>query len=420
MHLLLVNNIYPPIAAGGAELIVAWLGEELAARGHRVTVVSTCAPEMQPYPVEHRNGVTVLRFFPRNVYWHFARDGQPRHRRALWHLHDAWNRDAGRQFRAILDDAPPDIVHTHLLDGLSAAVWHRAHRAGVPIIHTAHDYHLICPRAFLMTRDWRICQTPRLGCRLYRAWHLRTARSVDLFVSPSRFLLERHQEAGLMARRSAVVPNGIPLPDRTVRQGRHDAARPRLLMLTRLTVEKGVRVALQAVAMLPPSLDFELVIAGRGALEAEVRDAAARDPRIRFAGYVSGDAKHELLRSGHFLLIPSLWFENAPVAVVEAAAYGLGTIASRIGGLPELVRDGRTGLLFEPGNAADLADALRRLLSGTTTLPDLAEESWSLAQDHSVARMTDAYLHRYAELLAERDPLAQRRSGRPVEQTHAA
>ena len=65
MHVVVANNIYPPIMAGGAELIVAWLAEGLAARGHRVTVVSTCGPEMEPYPVETVNGVTVIRFFPR-------------------------------------------------------------------------------------------------------------------------------------------------------------------------------------------------------------------------------------------------------------------------------------------------------------------------------------------------------------------
>ena len=91
MHVLLVNNLYPPIMAGGAELIVAWLAEGLAARGHRVTAVSTCGPDMEPYPVEHRNGVEVIRFFPRNMYWSFARQGQPRIKRALWHLRDAWN-----------------------------------------------------------------------------------------------------------------------------------------------------------------------------------------------------------------------------------------------------------------------------------------------------------------------------------------
>jgi glycosyltransferase involved in cell wall biosynthesis len=396
MHILLVNNIYPPIMAGGAELIVAWLSEGLAARGHRVTVVSTCAPHMEPYPVETTNGVTIIRFFPRNVYWSFARDGEKPHRRVLWHLRDAWNLDAGRRFRAILADAPPDIVHTHLIDGLSAAIWRRAREAGVPVIHTAHDYHLLCPRAFMLDRDWRICRNPGLGCRLYRAWHARTARDVDLFVSPSRFLLDRHRDAGLAARRTAVVRNGIPLAERP----RDGSARPaRILLLSRLTIEKGVRVVLQAMSLLPRTLDFELVIAGRGPLEAEVQEAAVSDPRIRFAGYVTGDAKEALLASARFMVIPSLWYENAPVAVIEAAANGIGVIASRIGGLPELVRDGRTGVLFEPGDAAGLAETIRGLVTGDIQLRDFDAEARALIEEHGVSRMVDAYLGHYADLL---------------------
>ena len=120
MHVLLANNLYPPFVAGGAELVVAWLAEGLAARGHSATVVSTCGPEMEPYPAETRNGVEVLRFFPRNMSWSFAREGQGRLNRALWHLRDAWNRDAARRFQAILDNARPELVHTHVIDGFSA------------------------------------------------------------------------------------------------------------------------------------------------------------------------------------------------------------------------------------------------------------------------------------------------------------
>ena len=94
-----------------------------------------------------------------------------------------------------------------------------------------------------------------------------------------------------------------------------------------------------------------------------MRQAAANDPRIRFVGYVSGDAKTALLASADYLVIPSLWYENAPVAVIEAAAYGLGVVASRIGGLPELVREGGTGVLFPPGDANALAAAMRGLLT---------------------------------------------------------
>ena len=381
--------------AGGAELMVAWLSEGLAARGHRVTVVTTCGPEMQPYPVETVNGVTIIRFFPRNVYWSFARQGQPAYRRALWHLRDAWNRDAGRRFDAILREAVPDIVHTHLIDGFSAAIWRRARRARVPIIHTAHDYHLMCPRAFLLSRNWKICNRPRTLCQLYRSWHLHTARDVDLFVSPSQFLLDQHIAAGLRAARSVIVRNGIPMPAITQRSMQ---TRITFLLLARLTLEKGVRVVLQAMAALPRTLDCELVIAGRGPLEDEIRAAEAADTRVRFVGYVTGEAKQNLVSSAQYLLIPSLWYENAPVAVIEAAAYGLGVIASRIGGLPELVREGRTGFLFEPGDATGLANIMGALLNGELALPNLPEECRDLAARHTVDCMVEEYLDCYREL----------------------
>src|SRR5579872_7366312 len=95
LHILIANSIYPPIQAGGAELIVSYLAEGLAARGHRVTVVSTCGPEMEPYPIEHRNGVEVIRFFPDNRYWLFARDGRQGLDKLRWHLRDSWNRASG-------------------------------------------------------------------------------------------------------------------------------------------------------------------------------------------------------------------------------------------------------------------------------------------------------------------------------------
>jgi glycosyltransferase involved in cell wall biosynthesis len=179
------------------------------------------------------------------------------------------------------------------------------------------------------------------------------------------------------------------------------------LLLTRLTIEKGVRVVIRAVATLPRTLDFELVIAGRGPLDTEVQQAAANDARIRFAGYVTGEAKEALLASAHYLLVPSLWYENAPVAVIEAAAYGLGVIASRIGGLPELIREGRTGLLFEPGDAEGLAATIQGLLDGRLGLRDLAGESRALADEHAVERMVDAYIAEYTSLLASRQCLGQ-------------
>jgi len=179
MHVMVANNIYPPIVAGGAELIVSYLCEGLARRGHRVTVVSTCGPQMEPYPNETRNGVEVIRFFPPNLYWSFDRSREPGIKKWLWHARDAWNRQAGLRLRGIMETARPDLLHSHLIDGMSASIWARARCAGMRVIHTAHDYHLLCPRAFLLTSDWQLCSRPRLACRVYRKWHLSTLRRRD-------------------------------------------------------------------------------------------------------------------------------------------------------------------------------------------------------------------------------------------------
>ncbi|MBC7799042.1 MAG: glycosyltransferase family 4 protein [Gemmatimonadaceae bacterium] len=403
MHVLIANNIYPPIQAGGAELIVAYLAEGLVRRGHRVTVVSTCGPEMEPYPAEIRQGVEVIRFFPRNVYWSFSRSRQPGLRKAVWHARDAWNRDAGRRFKAVLDRGRPDVVNTHLIDGMSAAIWARARQDRVPVLHTAHDYHLLCPRAFLMTRDWAVCTTPQLACRTYRGWHLRTTRQIDTFASPSQFLLDRHAQAGLAVPRRIVLHNGIPQPDTidAVRRARTPDARRRFLMLARLTQEKGVQVVLDAVARLPPGLDIEVAIAGTGPLEDVVRAAAASDRRIVPLGYITGEEKQAALtRAGH-LLLPSQWLENAPVVIVEAAAYGLGIVASRIGGIPEFVAHGHTGLLVPPGDAAALAASMVHLACDDGALPDLSSASHAMAQRFTVDRMLDGYEAEFHRLTAQ-------------------
>ncbi|MDE2514338.1 MAG: glycosyltransferase family 4 protein [Alphaproteobacteria bacterium] len=400
MHILVANNVYPPIVAGGAELIVAYLCEELARRKHRVTVVSTCAPDMEPYPVETRNGVEVIRFFPSNVYWSFNRVGEPRLKKLIWHVRDAWNTESSRRLHAVMESGRPDLLHTHVIDGMSASIWGRAHRAGIPVIHTAHDYHLLCPRAFLLSKQWQICSRPTIPCRLYRNWHLGTTRYVDLFVSPSRFLLDLHKQAGIRPLNSAVVHNGIPLPDNIVQLNDHHAAgtRTRFILLTRLTVEKGVRVALAAMAQVPRRLGIELTIAGKGPLEEEVRAAAARDPRIRFIGFIEGEEKYRALTQAGYLLLPSLWYENAPVAIIEAAAYGLGVIGSAIGGIPEFIEPNRTGLLFPPGDAESLANIMIRLARSPTMLPALADHARALAKRFTVGRMTDAYERHYVAL----------------------
>jgi glycosyltransferase involved in cell wall biosynthesis len=399
LHILIANNIYPPIMAGGAELIVQYLAEGLVENGNRVTVVSTCGPEMEPYPVEHRNGVEIIRFFPRNIYWHWTRGERPGYQKALWHMRDAWNTDAGRRFSAIIDESKPDFLHSHLIDGMSATLWRRARQHHIPVIHTAHDYHLLCPRSLMLTRSLKICATPQLPCRSYRKWHLHTTRDITLFCSPSQFLIEQHKAAGLAVKRTAVIRNGIPLPVFKPKARTENAPR-RFLFAARLTIEKGCQVLLDAMKLMPTELNFELCIAGKGAFEEAFREAASLDPRIRLLGYIQDDAKIKTFCEADCLILPSLWYENAPVVIIEAATYGLGVIASRIGAIPEFISNEKNGLLFEPGNAASLAAAMQRIIKEDGLLKLFASNSRDLANTSSVDQMVDSYLEQYKLLYA--------------------
>jgi len=400
MHVMLCYSIYPPIQAGGAELIVSYLAEGLAQRGHQVTVVSTCGPQMEPYPTELRNGVEVIRFFPKNRYWLFEREGRRGLDKLRWHLKDLWNRASGRRLREIMRDKKPSVVHTHGVEGFSPALWHSARSLGIPVVHTAHDYYMICPRALLLTKRLALCSQPMLACRARAGWYLRRASAIDLFCSPSQFLLDRHLIAGLPVTRHAVVPNGIPTVARPPRAAPREAGRPlELLFAGRLTAEKGVRVAIDAMRHLPADARVRLTVAGKGYLESEVRAASEQDPRICFAGYLSGEDKLRAFSAADCLLLPSLWYENAPVVVLEAAAYRLPVIGSRLGAIPEFVQDGVNGLLFEPGNVRSLAEAVLRLSRDEALRAALATGGAPLIVKHSVAGMVDRYAAHYAELV---------------------
>jgi glycosyltransferase involved in cell wall biosynthesis len=394
---MLCYSIYPPIQAGGAELIVSYLAEGLARRGHRVTVVSTCGPEMEPYLTEFRNNVEVIRFFPQNRYWLFDREGRRGLDKLRWHLRDAWNVASERRLRAIMEQSRPDIVHSHGVEGFSPTLWRAARSLQIPVVHTAHDYYMICPRAMLLTRDLAICSTPSIPCRLRSAWYLRCASAIDLFCSPSQFLLDQHLAAGLPTKNHAVVPNGIPELVRQPKRTPHDQDRPfQLLFAGRLTAEKGVRVIIEAMRLVPRGLPVALTVAGKGALEGEVRSACEADSRISFAGYLAGPEKLHAFTNADALLLPSLWYENAPVVVLEAAAYGLPVIGSRLGAIPEFVQDGINGLLFEAGNPQSLADSIVRLAKEPDLLESLATGGAPLLAKHSIEQMLDHYLAHYA------------------------
>jgi glycosyltransferase involved in cell wall biosynthesis len=305
----------------------------------------------------------------------------------------------------LLFEYQPDLVHAHnLWMRLSPAPLEAPHELGVPVVMTVHDYAWVCPRKWMITADDLPCDLgfgPRCAvsrCRGSRegalwmpynalrwaktSWHRRMLiRWVDRFISPSLHLA-RWMERSLGVGGVAHIANFAPSVGSASVSG---VSNPRTLGFAgRLSREKGIDVLLRALPRVVASHpDTRLLIAGDGPerrrLESLADDLCISDV-VRFTGALGPEGLDWFYGELGLLVLPTLWMENCPVSVLEAFAHGRAVVATRIGGLPELVEDGRTGALFERGDESDLGSRLTELLADPEAVRAMcanAKTSWS-------------------------------------------
>jgi glycosyltransferase involved in cell wall biosynthesis len=352
VRIALVSNTLPPEGKGGAEAYVAELAAALASR-HEV-IVLTGAREGD---VE---GVRIARLPGLGGLEHDA----PAVRKALWHARDQWLPSVHRAARRELRSFAPDVVHTHAVQGLSAGVFTAIASEGLRHVHTAHDLGLLCMRV-TMTRELEFCGGRCLSCRPQRLIRARAAaRRLDLLVAPSDHVRRRHVDAGVVPeKRSLTIRQGTAAASGGAREPA--AGGLHVGYIGTLAAIKGVPTLLEAFADGPPG--WRLTIAGSGALEADVRAAAAADPRIEFLGRVDGEGKEAFFAGIDTLVVPSEWEENAPLVLVEAAIRGIPAVVSDRGGLPETA-EARVFAARDPV-------ALRETIAALAERPDNVREA---------------------------------------------
>jgi glycosyltransferase involved in cell wall biosynthesis len=325
-----------------------------------------------------------------------------------------WSRDGVRRVRAAVRTFRPEVMHAHNTFPLLSPAIHAAARSeGVATVQTMHNYRLICPSAVLF-RDGRPCHDcvgkpialPGIVHACYRGSRAATAavaamatahrvrrtwsRDVDRIVVLAEFARRQLVRGGLPPARVSVLPNFIAPPSILA-----DGPGSGFLFVGRLTEDKGVGTILAAWEGLPP--DVTLSVAGTGPLEGRVRDAAARNPAIRYLGRLDRDGVDAELVRARALLAPSHMYENCPLTVLEAFAAGRPVIASGHGGLAELVEDGVTGRHVRRGDPADLA----AVVSAVHGDPAAAIAAGGAAREAYLARYTPD--HGYAGLRAVYD-----------------
>lgn len=290
---------------------------------------------------------------------------------------------AQARFRSALSAFRPSVVHVHnWFPTLSPSLFNICYRENVPVVHTLHNYRLLCVNATLF-RDGHVCEdcvgttlrTPGVLHSCYRGstagsavatggmlthWSLGTwNRSIDRFVALTEFARQKLIEGGLPSDKVIVKPNFVD-PDPGPGEGRGGY----FLFVGRLTEEKGIRVLLDCWK---DGQDLPtLKIAGTGPLENEVRAAVGTMPNVEWLGARSSEEVLGLMADASALLCPSQWYEGMPRVVIESLAVGTPIIASSIGCYPEMIVDGETGALFHTGDAVALRSRLRDLLQGNS------------------------------------------------------
>jgi len=287
--------------------------------------------------------------------------------------------EAQRNLTRLIEMARPDVAHAHnIYHHISPAIFSTLKDAGIPVVMTAHDLKLACP-SYKMLRDGRICEDCKGGrihnvvvnrcvkgslplsavvfaeTLLHRTLGLYRDR-VDRIVVPSRFYRDKLIEWGWPAERLVHIPNFVDVDRFPADWTEGDY----VVFAGRLAPEKGIATLIRAAAR----AKRKLVIAGTGPEEEALRTLAqSTGADVTFAGYLSGEKLFRLIGESMGLVLPSEWYENAPISLLEAYALGRPVIGTAIGGIPEMIREGETGLTATAGSVDDLAEALGRLAS---------------------------------------------------------
>ena len=375
MKILLCHNFYQQ--TGGEDTAVLALRSLLEEKGHQVIFYTEHSQEVEKF-----NAFQKIRFFPRTIF----------------SLHSY------RRLRQIVARESPEIAHIHnVFPLMSPAVYVALSRSRIPIVQTIHNYRLMCVNG-LFLRDGRICELCKSGNFLsgirfkcyrnsytlstlyaatigsHRSWG--TFKRIDRFIALSHFAATKMVESGVADEsKISVLENFLPtpLPD----YGDSDLTNPYIVYMGRLSHEKGIFTLLEALRALT-SLRLKVLGTGplREAMETYIR--AHRLPNVEMLGFINGEEKYQILRGALCCVVPSECYENLPYVALESAAVGTPVVASRIGGLPAIISDEETGLLFTHGNSSELREKIESLVDN----PELVRRIGQRARQQAETRYT--------------------------------
>ncbi len=383
MKICLINNLYKPYNRGGAERIIELIACGLQNQGHDVFTITTKSRNAQR--ITHNAQQKI--YYINALYYNLA--VLPKFLRLFWHVGDMF--DVGSYFRvkSILKKEKPDIVMSHNLKGVGYLIPKAIKYLGIKHVHTLHDIQLLHPSGLMIHNKERKVDSnlskmyANICCRLFN--------SPDTVISPSKWLMKMHVDRGFFKEsEKAVIPNpsppadakalaGKPTPLPLRREGgaevKSERDKFRFLYVGQIEEHKGVLFLIKVFKMLCeelPDASCGLAIVGDGSKLKQAKKLAGDNSRVKFLGRVGNKDLLMMMQAYNVLVVPSLCYENSPTVIYEALSAGLPVIASRIGGITELIHK-TAGILFEPDNGGDLMHQMKWVMEHPRELREIGE-----------------------------------------------
>lgn len=367
MKILLSNKFY--YRRGGDCIYMLNLEQLLKQHGHEVAVFAMDYPENISTPWS--------KYFPQNMS------------KLMAFTRPFGSNEVKMKFNGLLDDFKPDVVHlNNIHTQLSPVMAELAHKRGIKVVWTLHDYKLLCPRYDCLRNGTDICELcfncDKSNCKTYKCmkgsalasmigykeavkWNReRLEACTDVFVCPSQFMADKMAQGGFDKKKLMTLCNFIDVDKcKKDEYGKENY----YCYVGRLSHEKGVNTLIEAAKNLP----YKLKVIGGGLLEEDLKIKSEKlKANVEFLGYKQWDEIKGIVGKARFTVIPSEWYENNPLSVIEAQCLGTPVLGARIGGIPELIENGVTGMTFESRNVDDLTNKIEAMWQHTFDYKDIA------------------------------------------------
>lgn len=357
MKILFINTFYYPDIGGGAEVSLKKLADNLVKKGNEVHVL--CLGESDTNEII--DGVIIHRRKFRNIYNLLNKNNKNIVQKLIYKILDFYNIFNKKIIFDIVTNIDPDIIHINNIYGISSIIWSVLKNYNIPVIHTLRDYYMICPKVNLLNRNNYICNKPKIVCKIYSQINKKLMRRNDFITAPSNFTLDLFKTYGF-ENKGIHINNAIDFDINSCnnilnhRKNKIDST-IKYVYMGGIEKHKGIEWMLKSFSEVEDK-NITLDVIGKGKEVDLVKKYCKIDNRIRYVGYLNEDKLNEFLFKCDVVIVPSIWNEPFGRVVIDGYKNIMPVIGSNIGGITEIIKNKKNGILVKPNSKEELKNAI--------------------------------------------------------------